>query len=109
MRNWSEHEESYCSGQDDMESIDKVCKHLGIDWRVVDFQKEYWNAVFQPSLDEFEAGSTPNPDVLCNREIKFKKMEEYIFEKYPGVDYLATGHYARIRPSVRTLAAEHVT
>eukprot|EP01122_Echinamoeba_exundans_P011023 TRINITY_DN4250_c0_g1_i2.p1 TRINITY_DN4250_c0_g1~~TRINITY_DN4250_c0_g1_i2.p1 ORF type:complete len:401 (+),score=44.21 TRINITY_DN4250_c0_g1_i2:156-1358(+) len=106
MRNWSEHEEGYCSGQDDMESIDKVAKHLKIPWSVVDFQREYWNDVFEPSLEEFTSGATPNPDVLCNREIKFKRMAEYIFQHFKGTDYIATGHYARLRPNPKSGSVE---
>lgn len=102
MRNWSEHEEGYCSGQDDMESIDKVSKHLKIPWSVVDFQREYWNDVFEPALEEFSAGATPNPDVLCNREIKFKRMADYIFQHFADTDYLATGHYARLAKNEKT-------
>lgn len=96
MRNWSEEEEGFCSGAKDLENVDKLCHHLKIPYRVVDFQKDYWNRVFQPSIDVFERGDTPNPDILCNREIKFKALTDYVFDKSDS-EYLATGHYARVK------------
>lgn len=97
MRNWSEADEQYCSGIDDLESVDKVAHFLDIPYKVVDFQKEYWNHVFEPVLDAYQAGITPNPDVLCNREIKFKALSDFVFSRDPKPDFLATGHYAQIR------------
>lgn len=98
MRNWSENEESFCSGSFDEEEVDKVCHFLKIPYRIVDFEKEYWNNVFQPSVDIYESGLTPNPDILCNREIKFKRLSDYVFERSSS-DYIATGHYVRLRKS----------
>lgn len=97
MRNWSEADEQFCSGVDDLESVDKVAHFLNIPYRVVDFQKEYWNHVFEPVLDAYQAGITPNPDVLCNREIKFKALSDFVFSRDPKPDFLATGHYAQIK------------
>lgn len=97
MRNWSEADEQYCSGIDDLESVDKVAHFLNIPYKVVDFQKEYWNHVFEPVLDAYQAGITPNPDVLCNREIKFKALSDFVFSRDPKPDFLATGHYAQIK------------
>lgn len=99
MRNWSEADEAYCSGQDDLEQVDRVCHFLGIPYKVVDFQKEYWNHVFEPMLNAYQDGVTPNPDVLCNKEIKFKALFDFVFSRTPTPDYLATGHYAQLRPS----------
>jgi len=96
MRNWSEADEAYCSGQDDLESVDRVAHFLGIPYKVVDFQKEYWNQVFQPVLEAYRTGMTPNPDVLCNKEIKFKSLTDFVFSRTPSPDYLATGHYAQL-------------
>lgn len=97
MRNWSEADEAYCSGADDLESVDKVAHFLDIPYKVVDFQKEYWNHVFEPVLDAYQSGVTPNPDVLCNKEIKFKSLTDFVFSRDPRPDYLATGHYAQIK------------
>jgi tRNA-specific 2-thiouridylase len=98
MRNWSEADEAYCSGQDDMESVDRVAHMLDIPYKVVDFQKEYWNGVFEPVLEAYQAGITPNPDVLCNKEIKFKSLTDFVFSRSPAPDFLATGHYAQLKP-----------
>lgn len=66
----------------------------------VDFSKEYWNEVFSPLLDAYKGGmETPNPDVFCNRFVKFHHLKKYVNEKL-GVKMLATGHYARVRPGV---------
>lgn len=96
MRNWSEEEEGHCTTTRDLENVDKICHFLKIPYKVVDFQKDYWNKVFQPSIDVFERGDTPNPDILCNREIKFKCLTDYVFGR-SNSDYLATGHYSRIK------------
>ncbi|XP_049848421.1 tRNA-specific 2-thiouridylase MnmA-like [Schistocerca gregaria] len=100
MKNWSEEEESICTGQDDLSQVDQLCRHLNIPYRVVEFQKEYWNEVFQPFLSGYERGMTPNPDVVCNREIKFRALTNNVFSRDPSVDYLATGHYAQLVPDL---------
>lgn len=96
MRNWNESEENYCSGTSDEEEVDRICHFLNIPYRVVHFEKEYWNNVFEPTVNIYESGLTPNPDILCNREIKFKRLTDYVFEKFKP-DFIATGHYVRTR------------
>jgi tRNA-specific 2-thiouridylase len=98
MQNWSEEEEGYCSGRDDLDNVHRVCKHLDIPYTVVSFEREYWNYVFEPALNDFTRGYTPNPDVICNREIKFNHFLDYALQRF-NADYIATGHYARVRES----------
>ena len=71
-----------------------VCDHIGIPYYAVNFEKQYWDKVFSYFLEEYKAGRTPNPDVMCNKEIKFKAFLEHALNL--GADYLATGHYARV-------------
>ena len=95
MKNWDEDDgEEYCTAQEDLEDARKVAKKLGIPLHQANFAAEYWDNVFAYFLTEYEAGRTPNPDVLCNREIKFKVFQDYA--KLLGADYIATGHYARL-------------
>jgi tRNA-uridine 2-sulfurtransferase len=91
MKNWEE--EGECPAEIDYEDVACVCGHLNIPYYTVNFSKEYWENVFSYCLKEYAAGHTPNPDVLCNREIKFKIFFEKALEL--GADYLATGHYCR--------------
>ncbi len=94
MKNWDEDDsEEYCSASVDLEDAQAVANMLGIKLHTVNFSAEYWNQVFEYFLAEYRAGRTPNPDVLCNREIKFKAFLDYALEL--GADYIATGHYAR--------------
>lgn len=94
MKNWDEDDtEEYCSAAVDLEDAQAVADMLGIKLHKVNFAAEYWDNVFEYFLDEYRAGRTPNPDVLCNREIKFKAFLDYALEL--GADYIATGHYAR--------------
>ncbi len=93
MVNWQEDEEAYCSAADDLQDARAVCEHLDIPLHQVDFSAEYRQQVFDYFLDEYRAGRTPNPDILCNREIKFGKFYEYALRL--GADFIATGHYAR--------------
>ena len=72
----------------------RVCNQIGIPYYAVNFEKQYWEKVFTYFLDEYKAGRTPNPDVMCNKEIKFKAFLEHAMAL--GADYLATGHYARV-------------
>ena len=96
MQNWEvDKEDTFCTAEQDLSDAKAVANHIGIPLYTVNFSKEYWDNVFQYCLDEFNAGRTPNPDVLCNREIKFKSLLKHA--KKLGADYLATGHYARIR------------
>ncbi len=94
MVNWQEDEEAYCAAADDLQDARAVCDHLGIALHQVDFSTEYRQQVFDYFLQEYRAGRTPNPDVLCNREIKFGKFFEYALRL--GADFIATGHYARV-------------
>ena len=93
MTNW-EDEDGYCSAAEDLQDARKVCEHLDIPLHHVNFAREYRDRVFRYFLDEYQAGRTPNPDVLCNREIKFGVFRDYA--RRLGGDLLATGHYARL-------------
>lgn len=94
MKNWEDSFSSgYCSVEEDLEDAKDVCDTLGIELHTVNFVKEYHERVFKLFLDEYRAGRTPNPDVLCNREIKFAEMMHYADAL--GADFLATGHYAQ--------------
>lgn len=95
MKNWDEKDEfGYCSASEDYEDVQRVCDQVGIPYYTVNFEKEYWDKVFTYFLDEYKKGRTPNPDVMCNKEIKFKAFLEHALQL--GADYLATGHYARV-------------
>jgi len=94
MKNWEEDDtESYCAAQTDLNDAQAVCDKIGIPLHTVNFSAEYWDNVFTHFLAEYKAGRTPNPDILCNREIKFNTCWEYA--KQLGADYFATGHYAQ--------------
>lgn len=94
MHNWDDAEDGYCSSQDDWNDVIGVCGKIGIPYYSVNFQKEYMDRVFTYFLEEYKKGRTPNPDVLCNREIKFAPFVDYA--KNLGADYIATGHYCGI-------------
>ncbi len=95
MKNWDETDENgVCSADEDAEDVRKVCEQIGIPYYTVNFERQYFDKVFSYFLDEYRRGRTPNPDVMCNREIKFG---EFLAKaKSLGADYLATGHYARV-------------
>ncbi len=94
MKNWEEKDASgVCASARDFEDVAAVCRKLEIPFYSVEFVQEYWERVFQTFLREYEAGYTPNPDILCNREIKFDAFFEKALDF--GADFLATGHYAR--------------
>ncbi|WP_019530117.1 tRNA 2-thiouridine(34) synthase MnmA [Dasania marina] len=94
MKNWDEDDGTeYCTAKDDLADAEQVCKKLGIPLHTANFAAEYWDNVFEHFLEEYKAGRTPNPDILCNREIKFKAFLEYALTL--GADYTATGHYVR--------------
>ena len=93
MQNWQESQEGNCSLLQDLNDARLICETLKIKLHTVDFSAEYWQRVFQIFLDEYVAGRTPNPDVLCNKEIKFRAFLDYA--KSLGADFIATGHYAR--------------
>ena len=94
MVNWTEDEEGYCTAAQDFQDARAVCEELGIPLHRVDFSKEYRARVFDRFLADYAAGKTPNPDVLCNREVKFQPFREHALRL--GADFVATGHYARI-------------
>lgn len=97
MRNWDSRDAGERCVLDAEESDAQfVCDHLGIPMKTVDFVKPYWHSVFSTMLEEYQRGWTPNPDVLCNRAIKFGVFHEYATERL-GADLVATGHYARLR------------
>jgi tRNA-uridine 2-sulfurtransferase len=94
MKNWEEIDDSgTCPAEEDYKDVISVCEKLDIPYQSIDFIKEYRDQVFAQFLDEYERGFTPNPDILCNREIKFKVFLEKALEL--GADYLATGHYCQ--------------
>jgi len=96
MKNWEEDDsEEYCSAAEDLADAQQVAQRLGIPLHTVNFSAEYWDRVFAYFLAEYRAGRTPNPDVLCNREIKFKAFLDHALEL--GADFIATGHYAGVR------------
>lgn len=95
MKNWDEADEfGYCTASEDYEDVRRVCNQIGIPYYTVNFEKEYWERVFTYFLDEYKRGRTPNPDVMCNKEIKFKAFLNHAMSL--GADYLATGHYAQV-------------
>ncbi len=96
MKNWEEDDtEGYCSAAEDLKDAQAVADALGIRLHTVNFATEYWDRVFSHFLEEYRAGRTPNPDVLCNTEIKFKAFLDHALRL--GADAIATGHYARVR------------
>ena len=94
MSNWDEDEDGYCTAAEDFQDARSVCEQLGIPLHRVSFAGEYRERVFAYFLEEYRAGRTPNPDVLCNREIKFGVALRYA--ERLGAQYFATGHYARL-------------
>ena len=94
MHNWEETDDGACTAEQDFDDVKRVSDKLGIAYYSVNFAKQYRERVFSYFLDEYAKGRTPNPDVLCNREIKFGPFLEYA--KAFGADYVATGHYCGI-------------
>ncbi len=96
MKNWEEDDGTeYCTAMEDLADAQQVCDKLGIPLKTVNFASEYWDEVFEVFLSEFKAGRTPNPDILCNKHVKFKAFLNYAIEDLKA-DYIATGHYARV-------------
>ena len=95
MSNWEDDDDAYCTSADDFQDARRVCEKLGIVLHRVSFAAQYRERVFQLFLREYAAGRTPNPDVLCNREIKFGVCLDYMHRL--GASWIATGHYARLR------------
>ncbi|MDO6446901.1 tRNA 2-thiouridine(34) synthase MnmA [Colwellia sp. 1_MG-2023] len=95
MKNWEEDDtDEYCAAADDLKDAQQVCEKLGIKLHTINFATEYWDNVFEYFLAEYKAGRTPNPDIMCNKEIKFKAFLEFACEDL-GADYIATGHYVQ--------------
>ena len=95
MKNWSEDLPGMkCPWAEDLADAKRVAVKLGIDFKVWDFEDSYREKVVEYMLDEFRRGNTPNPDIMCNQEIKFKLFYEKAMKE--GADYIATGHYARV-------------
>ena len=95
MKNWDDTDEfGFCTATEDYKDVQAVAQQIGVPYYSVNFEKEYWDKVFQYFLDEYKKGRTPNPDVMCNKEIKFKAFLDYAMDL--GADYVATGHYAQV-------------
>ncbi|MGM8364672.1 tRNA 2-thiouridine(34) synthase MnmA [Virgibacillus sp. W0181] len=95
MKNWDDTDENgVCTATEDYEDVIRVCNQLDIPYYSVNFEKQYWDHVFTYFLDEYKAGRTPNPDIICNKEIKFKAFLNHAITL--GADYVATGHYAQV-------------
>lgn len=95
MKNWNEEDENgICTADQDFEDVRRICDTIDIPYYSVNFAREYWEKVFSIFLDEYKAGRTPNPDVLCNKEIKFKAFLDFCLEI--GAEQIATGHYCRV-------------
>lgn len=96
MKNWDDTDDSgVCTATEDYEDVKKVADKIGIPYYAVNFEKEYWDRVFQYFLNEYKKGRTPNPDVMCNKEIKFKSFLDFAMDL--NADYIAMGHYAKTR------------
>lgn len=96
MKNWDDTDEfGHCTAEEDAEDVRRVCAQIGIPFYTVNFEKQYMDKVFAYFLDEYRQGRTPNPDVMCNREIKFGDFLRKALDL--GADYIATGHYARVQ------------
>jgi len=96
MKNWDEKDEDgVCTATQDAEDAMRVAFELGIPCYTINFEKEYWDRVFSYFLDEYNKGRTPNPDVMCNQEIKFNAFLDYALNL--DADYIAMGHYARVK------------
>lgn len=95
MRNWHEKDDmGCCTADEDFQDVKDVCNKIGIPYYSVDFADEYYEKVFKHFVSEYKKGRTPNPDVLCNKEIKFDTFLKYALQT--GADYVATGHYCNV-------------
>jgi len=103
MKNWSGDDfgiQADCPWEEDQKDAQSVANHLGIEFRSFNFEKEYREKVVEYFFDEYKKGRTPNPDVMCNKEIKFKLFMQKAFDL--GADLIATGHYARVKKEIHT-------
>lgn len=101
MKNWEEDDtDEYCAAAVDMADAKSIAEQLDIPFKTINFSAEYWDRVFEYFLEEYRSGRTPNPDIMCNKEIKFKAFLDYA--KILGADYIATGHYARVERTIDT-------
>ncbi|PPI88116.1 tRNA 2-thiouridine(34) synthase MnmA [Candidatus Pantoea edessiphila] len=94
MKNWEEDDGDGCNVTDDLKDAQSVCDKIGIYLHKVNFSIEYWNDVFEPCLEGYRMGYTPNPDIICNKEIKFKLFLKFAIEEL-NADFISTGHYVR--------------
>jgi tRNA-specific 2-thiouridylase len=95
MKNWEEDDtDEYCAAAQDLKDAQAICDKLGIKLHTINFATEYWDNVFEYFLAEYKAGRTPNPDIMCNKEIKFKAFLEFACEDL-GAEFIATGHYVQ--------------
>ena len=102
MKNWEEQDENgVCTAESDWRDVQDVCERIDIPYYSVNFAKEYKDRVFSMFLNEYRAGRTPNPDVLCNREIKFKAFLDFAMQL--GAEKMATGHFVRTDGAGRLL------
>lgn len=94
MKNWDDTDDSgVCTATEDFEDVKRVADKIGIPYYSINFEKEYWNKVFEYFLSEYKRGRTPNPDIMCNKEIKFKFFLDFAMKL--DADYIAMGHYAK--------------
>lgn len=99
MKNWDDTDENgFCTATEDYNDVALVAEQIGIPYYSVNFEKEYWNRVFEYFLSEYRKGRTPNPDVMCNKEIKFNAFLDYAMDL--GAEYVAMGHYARVEKDI---------
>jgi tRNA-specific 2-thiouridylase len=105
MKNWTQDLPGMiCPWADDLADAKRVAVQLGIDFKVFDFENEYKHKVVDYMIEEYKAGRTPNPDIMCNQEVKFKLFLDTALEQ--GADMIATGHYARVENGVLKMAAD---
>ena len=111
MRNWDSvanndilgnpnKDATVCPEEEDWADVITLGKQIGIPVERVDFIKEYWDDVFKDLIEQYENGRTPNPDILCNKYVKFGAFQKWVFDKYPDADYIATGHYADVEDGI---------
>lgn len=94
MKNWDDTDDSgVCTATEDFEDVKRVADKIGIPYYSINFEREYWNKVFEYFLSEYKRGRTPNPDIMCNKEIKFKSFLDFAMKL--DADYIAMGHYAK--------------